>query len=101
MANSLSYRLYLNEKLRKNLGINLKNKKIYIFKVNHITYLSMDMIPKHLEVTYVIAEPGLYNWFIDIPMEYLEYEPTGYKLLNTKGKVIRLLSGIENKKNKH
>lgn len=98
MANKIYYRMYLNETLRKNLGINLKNKKIYIFKVNHITYLSIDMIPKHLETTYVIAQVGQCSWYINIPIEYLEYEPTGYKLLNTKGKVIRLLSGIENKK---
>ena len=91
MANSLSYRLYLNEKLRKNLGINLKNKKIYIFKVNHITYLSIDMIPKHLNVGIIPVRLGCRSWFIDIPKQYLEYEPTGYKLLNVRGKVIELL----------
>lgn len=98
MADTVFYRLYLNEILRKNLGINLKNKKIFIFKVNHITYLSMDTIPKHLEVTVIPVHLGSHNWYIDIPKQYLEYEPTGYKLLNTRGKVIRLLSGIENKK---
>ena len=101
MADTVFYRLYLNEILRKNLGINLKNKKIYIFKVNHITYLSMDVIPKHLNIGILPVKLGANSWYIDIPTQYLEYVPTGYKLLNTRGKVIRLLSGIENKKNKH
>jgi hypothetical protein len=61
----------------------------------------MDMVPKHLNVHIIPVQLGSHSWYIDIPTQYLEYEPTGYKLLNTRGKVIRLLSGIENKKNKH
>ena len=91
MANTVFYRLYLNEILRKNLGINLKNKKIYIFKVNHITYLSMDMIPKHLNIGILPVKLGANSWYIDIPTQYLEYEPTGFKLLNVRGKVIQIL----------
>ena len=91
MADTVFYRLYLNEILRKNLGINLKNKKIFIYKVNHITYLSMDMIPKHLDVKVIPVHLGSHNWYIDIPKQYLEYEPTGFKLLNVRGKVIQLL----------
>lgn len=84
------YRLYLNEKLRKFLGINLKNKKIYIFKVNHKTYLSTDTIPKTGKALCLKAKLGYTSWILDIPISYLEYEPTSYKLLNTQGKVLEL-----------
>lgn len=84
------FRLYLNEKLRKFLGITLKNKKIYVFKLNHKTYLSMDTIPKTGECTRLQIKLGYYAWYINIPITYLEYEPASYKLLNTRGKVIEL-----------
>lgn len=93
MANTIPfYRLYLNEKLRKFLGINLKNKKIYIFKVNHKTYLSTDTIPKSGECARLNVKLGNRAWFINIPTTYLEYEPKSYKLLNTRGKVLELVS---------
>ena len=82
--------MYLNEKLRKFLGINLKNKKIYVFKVNHKTYLSTDTIPKTGECSRLNVTLGSKSWFINIPITYLEYEPTNYKLLNTRGKVLEL-----------
>lgn len=91
MANTVPfYRLYLNEKLRKFLGINLKNKKIYIFKLNHKTYLSTDTIPKSGDVSILNVRLGDFRWFINIPITYLEYEPTGFRLLNTRGKVLEL-----------
>lgn len=86
------YRMYLNEKLRKFLGINLKNKKIYVFKVNHKTYLSTDVIPKSCKFEILNVKLGNRAWFINIPITYLEYEPIGYKLLNTRGKVLELIS---------
>ena len=93
MANSIPfYRLYLNEKLRKFLGINLKNKKIYVFKVNHKTYLSTDTIPKSGNCTQLNVKLGNRAWFINIPITHIEYEPTSYKLLNTRGKVLELVS---------
>lgn len=93
MANTVPfYRLYLNEPLRKFLGINLKNKKIYIFKVNHKTYLSTDAIPKSGKATKINVVLGRYSWYINIPTTYVEYVPTGYRLLNTRGKVIELTS---------
>lgn len=93
MANTLPfYRLYLNEKLRKFLGINLKKKKIYVFKVNHKTYLSTDTIPKNCQFSVLEVKLGYNAWFINIPQTYLEYEPTGYTLLNTRGKVLELTS---------
>ena len=91
MANTIPfYRLYLNETLRKFLGINLKNKKIMVFKVNNKTYLSRDVIPKSAEVEILKVKLGYYAWYINIPIKYLDYEPYGYKLLNTRGKVIEL-----------
>ena len=93
MANKVPfYRMYLNEKLRKFLGINLKNKKIYVFKVNHKTYLSTDTLPKSGNAERLEVKLGYYAWFINIPITYLEYEPTSYKLLNTRGKVLELTS---------
>jgi hypothetical protein len=76
--------------LRKFLGINLKNKKIYVFKVNHKTYLSTDVIPKTAKVQRLDVRLGATAWFINIPLTFLEYEPTNYKLLNTRGKVLEL-----------
>ena len=91
MANTVPfYRLYLNEKLRKFLGINLKNKKIYVFKVNHKTYLSVDVIPKSAKFKQLTVKLGYSAWFINIPITYIEYEPINYKLLNTHGKVLEL-----------
>lgn len=91
MANTVPfYRMYLNEKLRKFLGINLKNKKIMVFKVNNKTYLSRDTIPKTAEVEILKVKLGHRSWFINIPTKYLDYEPYGYKLLNTRGKIIEL-----------
>lgn len=93
MANPVPfYRLYLNEKLRKFLGINLKNKKIYVFKVNHKTYLSTDTIPKTGICDRLNVKLGNRAWYINIPKTYLEYEPLSYKLLNTRGKVLELVS---------
>ena len=93
MANTIPfYRLYLNERLRKFLGINLKNKKIYVFKVNHKTYLSPDTIPKTGICEELNVRLGNRAWFINIPITYLEYEPTSYKLLNTRGRVLELVS---------
>lgn len=93
MANTIPfYRLYLKETLRKFLGINLKNKKIYVFKVNHKTYLSTDTIPKSGQCERLDVKLGYYAWYINIPITYLEYEPTSYRLLNTRGKVLELTS---------
>ena len=91
MANTVPfYRLYLKENLRKFLGINLKNKKIYVYKVNHKTYLSTTSIPKSGKFEILNVKLGYYAWYINIPITYLEYEPTGYTLLNTRGKVLEL-----------
>ena len=91
MANQVPfYRMYLNEKLRKFLGINLKNKKIYVFKLHHKTYLSMDVIPKTTKCERLNVSLGATVWFINIPITYLEYEPTNFKLLNTQGRVLEL-----------
>lgn len=93
MANSVPfYRLYLNEKLRKVIGINLKRKRIYLFKVKTKTYLSTDTIPKSGKVTILRVKLGLYSWYIDIPANLVEYIPTGFRLLNTHGKVLELTS---------
>lgn len=86
------YRMYLKETLRKFLGINLKNRKIYVFKVNHKTYLSTSAVPKSGKVKELRVILGAYRWYINIPASYLEYEPTGYRLLNTRGKVLELIS---------
>ena len=85
------YRLFLNEKLRKHLGVNLKKKKIFIFKVNHKTYLSTTSIPRSGKYETLEVILGNVCWFIDIPNTYLEYEPTNFKLLNTRGKVIEII----------
>lgn len=93
MANTVPfYRMYLNEKLRKILGINLRNKKIYIFKLNHKTYLSMDAIPKTGDCRQLTVRLGNRAWFINIPVTMVEYEPVGYKVLNTNCTIIELLS---------
>lgn len=93
MANTVPfYRMYLNEKLRKFLGINLKNKKIYVFKVNHKTYLSTDAIPTNVKFNALNVKLGYNAWYINIPITYLEYEPANYKLLNTRGRVLELTS---------
>ena len=92
MANTIPfYRMYLSEKLRKFLGINLKNKKIYVFKVNHKTYLSTDTIPKSGMCERLNVRLGNRAWFINIPITYLEYEPQSFRLLNTRGKVLELV----------
>ena len=91
MVNTIPYyRLNLNEKIRKYLGINLKNKKIYVFKVNHKTYLSVNAVPKSAEFAILTVKLGYYRWYINIPITFCEYEPTGYRLLNTSGKVLEL-----------
>lgn len=91
MATSVPvYRMFLNETLRKHLGINLKNKKIYIFKVKHKTYISTDMVPKSTSFKILNVILGSTCWFIDIPASYVEQEPSSYRLLNTKGKVIEI-----------
>ena len=87
------FRLIINERLRHLLGINLKNKKIYVFKVNHKTYLSVDTIPKTGEAKRLDVKLGNRYWYINIPYTYLEYIPTSYKLLNTRGKVLELIKG--------
>ena len=93
MANTVPfYRLYLNERLRKFLGINLKNKKIYVYKVNHKTYLSTDTVPVNGKFERLKIMLGSTRWYINIPITYLEYEPMNYKLLNTRGKVLELTS---------
>ena len=92
MANKVPfYRLYLNERIRKHLGINLKNKKIYAFKVKKVTYLSTDTIPRNLNFKTLKVRLGNSAWFIDVPETLLEYEPKNYKLLNTQGKVLELI----------
>lgn len=92
MANTVPfYRMYIREKLRKFLGINLRRKKIYVFKLNHKTYLSTDTIPKNCEFEILVARLGYYSWFVNIPTTYLEYEPKSYRLLNTRGKVLELV----------
>ena len=94
MANTIPFfRLYLNEKLRKFLGINLKKKKIYVFKVKDKTYLSVDVIPKSSSVASLTVKLGYNAWYINIPTTYLNYSPIGYKLLNTHGKVLELIKG--------
>lgn len=93
MANTTPfYRMYLNEKLRKFLGINLKNKKLYIFKIKDKVYLSPDVIPKSGNTKKIKVTLGSRCWFINLPIspEYLDYEPTNFKLLNTRGRVIEL-----------
>lgn len=93
MVNTIPfYRMYLNERLRKFLGINLRNKKIYVFKLHHQTYLSVDTIPKSTKCEQLTVRLGNRAWFINIPTTYLEYEPVSYKLLNTRGRVIHLTS---------
>ena len=60
--------------------------------MNHKTYLSTDAIPKSGKATKINVVLGRYAWYINIPAEYVEYVPTGYRLLNTRGKVIELTS---------
>lgn len=92
MDNPISfYRVYLKEPIRKFLGINLKHKKIYVFKVKNRTYLSTNAIPKTAKYKKLTAKIGMYSWFIDVPETYLEYVPATYKLLNTRGKVLELI----------
>jgi len=92
MANQIPfYRLYLNERIRKHLGINLKNKKIYVFKVKNRTYISTDTIPKNTKFEILPVKLGDTQWYINIPETYLEYFPDSYKLLNTRGKVLELI----------
>lgn len=98
MANTVPFfRMYLKEPIRKFLGINLKRKKIYIFKVKNKTYLSTNVIPKNSKYALLSAKLGIYSWYIDIPETYVDYTPTNYKLLNTRGKVLELLSSEKNK----
>ena len=92
MANSTAfYRIYLKEQVRKHLGINLKNKKIYMFKLKDRVYLSTDCVPKKEKTYELKVKLGLYSWFIDIPTELLDYTPSSIKLLNTIGKVLELV----------
>ena len=92
------YRLYLNETLRKHLGINLKNKKIYVFKLKQKTYLSTDTVPVSVKFEKINVKLGYSAWFINIPLTMLDYEPIGYRLLNTQGKVLELIREWKNKK---
>ena len=93
MANTVPfYRMYLNEKLRKILGINLRNKKTYIFKLNHTTYLSLFALPTTGDCIQLTNRLGNRAWFINIPVTMVEYEPVGYKVLNTNCTIIELLS---------
>lgn len=92
MENSTTfYRIYLKERIRKHLGINLKNKKIYLFKLKDRMYLSTDCVPKKEKTHELKVKLGLYSWFIDIPTELLDYTPSSIKLLNTIGKVLELV----------
>lgn len=93
MANTVPFfRMYLKEPARKALGINLKNKKIYLFKVQNKVYLSTNVIPKSGKYKIIRAKLGMYSWIIDIPIDYVGYTPTNYKVLNTRGKVLELIS---------
>ncbi|MCQ2383068.1 MAG: hypothetical protein MJ060_04585 [Clostridia bacterium] len=92
------YRLYLTEPIRKALGINYKIKKIYVFKVKHITYLSTNAIPNNCKMGILTAKIGKYNWFVDVPVTWLEYEPAEYVMLNSKVTILKLLK--QKKENK-
>lgn len=93
MANTIPfYRIYLNDRLRRFLGINLLNKKIYVFKVKGKTYLSTDTIPKSGLCKQLTVKLGSIQWYVNIPTNYLEYEPKTFKLLNTHGRVLELVS---------
>lgn len=85
------YRLYLNEKLRKFLGINLKHRTLYLFTIKNITYLSADMIPKSTKFKKINVILGNCTWYIDIPTTNIRYIPNNFKLINTPGKVIKLI----------
>ena len=88
------YRIYLKDKIRKFLGINYKNKKIYAFKVNHKTYLSTDTIPKSGNYICLKVVLAYTSWAVDIPVSCIEYEPYGFRLLNTAGKVLEITKRV-------
>lgn len=91
MANTVPfYRIRLNDRLRKFLGINLLNKKIYVFKVKGKTYLSTDTIPKSGICEQLSVKLGSDHWYVNIPTTYLDYEPNNIRLLNTHGRVLEL-----------
>lgn len=85
------YRMYLPEKLRKNLGINLKNRRVYIFSVKGRTFLSMNVLPKNAQFSVLKVKLGNSAWYIDLPSNLTHFEPNSYKVLNIPGFVIELL----------
>ena len=84
------YRLYLNEKLRKFLGINKKHHYLYLFNIKNKTYLSADMIPKSGKFKKINVILGNCSWHIDIATTDIPYEPSNFKLINVPGRVIEL-----------
>lgn len=91
MANSnVTYRFYIPEQLRKYLGITLRKKDIFLFKINNELYLSTDTIPIDLKnLTIIKATVGQHQMFVDIPKTILDYTPNTYKLIHAKGKIIK------------
>ena len=53
-------------------------------------YISTNVIPKSAKYILSTVKLGIYSWYIDVPKDYVGYTPTGFKLLNTRGKVLEL-----------
>lgn len=89
-ASPLYYRFYIPEHLRKYLGITLRKKWLFIYKFNNEIYLSTDTIPNDLAtITILNAKTGQRNMFVDIPKTILDYEPSAFKIVHSKGKLIK------------
>lgn len=92
-ASPLYYRFYIPEHLRKYLGITLRKKYLFIYKFNNEIYLSTDTIPRIINhmttITILNAKTGQRNIFVDIPKTILDYEPSAFKIVHSKGKLIK------------
>jgi hypothetical protein len=62
-----------------------------VFKLKQKTYLSTDTVPVSVKFEKINVKLGYSAWFINIPLTMLDYEPIGYRLLNTQGKVLELI----------
>lgn len=90
-----TFRLYLDEKLRKFLGINLINRYLYFFQIDGHAYLSSNVIPKNKGFKPIKVILGYNCFYVNIPVSIIGFEPVSYKLLNVHGKVLELIPDIE------
>ena len=84
-------RVYLENNIRKYLGLDLKHTKVYVFNFNGAIYISTNTIPTHLSYTVLAAQVGYNKMYVDIPTAYIPYPIAGYAVTNTKYPMLKLL----------